>query len=65
MNERRIMKYPISVFNPAMSVQFCCIEIEQAGHVSFGLRNHDPPDIEGKRELQPVGLQWTPLPEGD
>ena len=61
----RIIQYLISVFNFAMSVQFCCSEIEQAGHVSFGLRKHDPPDIEGKRELQPMGLHWDSIPEGD
>jgi hypothetical protein len=52
------------MLNLAMGVQFCCSEIEQAGHVSFGLRNYDPPDIEGKRELQPIELQWTPYRKG-
>ena len=42
------------MFNSAMSVQFCCSEIEQAGHASFGRRRHDPPEVEGKLFLDAV-----------
>jgi hypothetical protein len=46
--------HSLVVIDSATGVQFCCSKKEQAGQVSLGQRNPDPPEFEGKPKLQPI-----------